>query len=135
MTKIRPILSVALAGLVLISSTSFMVGMHFCMGQIQNVALFGKADGCEKEKKLPPCHRHETLPCCDDEILTHDGQDVNATFAKLEIAPLQFILIELPPVLISEVIPSAPFSQTKFYNYDPPLRASDRIVKLQSFLI
>ena len=135
MTKARSILSVALAFLVLVSATSFMVGMHVCMGEIQNVALFAKAEGCEKEKQLPPCHRHETLPCCDDEILTHEGQDVNTTFAKLEIAPLQFVLIELPPVLISEVVPSAPLSQSEFYNYDPPFRASDRVVTLQSFLI
>lgn len=135
MNKLRPIFSLALAFLVTVSSTSFMVGMHMCMGEIQNVALFGKAQPCEKEKSLPPCHRHETLPCCDDEILTHEGQEVNTTFGKLEIAPLQFVQIELPPVLLSEIIPSAPRSTNQFYLYDPPLRASDRVVTLQSFLI
>lgn len=135
MTKLRPILSAALAILILVSSTSFMVGMHICMGEIQNVALFGKADNCEKEKSLPPCHRHETLPCCDDEILTHEGQDVNATFSKLELAPVHFVFIDLPSVLISEIVPSTPLAQTEFYNYDPPIRARDRVVTLQSFLI
>ena len=44
MKPIRFISAVLLAIVVLVSSTSFMVGMHICMGEVQNIALFGKAD-------------------------------------------------------------------------------------------
>jgi len=111
-----------------------MIGVHICMGEIQNVALFGQADGCEKEKNLPPCHRHETIPCCDDETMIHEGEDFNAA-AKVDISPLQFAFIELPSVLLSEVIPTSPLSQSDSFSYDPPLRACNRVVALQSFLI
>jgi hypothetical protein len=43
-----------MAFLVLISSSSFMVGIHRCAGEIQNMALLSKAEGCEIEKNLHP---------------------------------------------------------------------------------
>jgi hypothetical protein len=134
MKAIRSISVVVLAVLVLVSSTSFMIGMHFCMGEVQNVAFFTKADGCEKEQNLPPCHRHQKAPCCADETIIHDGDDFKASIAHFHIvaAPME---IEQPLVLISEVIPSVPLSRIKYYNYDPPLRSCDLTVEHQVFLI
>jgi hypothetical protein len=135
MKAIRSISAVLLALLVLVSSTSFMVGFHICMGEVQNVALFTKADGCEKEKSLPPCHRHMKAPCCEDETVLHNGDDFKASIAHLQIVAPAAIDIEQPLILISEVIPSAPFSRIQYYNYDPPLRSWDLTVELQVFLI
>jgi hypothetical protein len=124
-----------LALLVLVSSTSFMVGFHICMGEVQNVALFTKADGCEKEKSLPPCHRHMNAPCCEDETILHKGDNFKASIAHYQVVAPAAIDIEQPLILISEVIPSAPISRTKYYNYDPPLRSCDLTVEHQVFLI
>jgi hypothetical protein len=121
--------------MVLVSSTSFMVGMHICMGEVQNVALFTKADGCEKEKSLPPCHRQAKAPCCKDETVVHKGEDFKASMAKVEIDAPVPIEIEQPLILISEVIPSAPLSRIQYYRYDPPLRSWDLTVEHQVFLI
>jgi hypothetical protein len=135
MKKIRSISAVLLALLVLVSSTSFMIGMHFCMGEVQSIALFSKADSCEKEQNLPPCHRHERAPCCADETVIHKGDDFKASIAHLHIvAPLP-LDIEAPLILISEVIPSTPLSRIQYYNYDPPLRSWDLTVEHQVFLI
>jgi hypothetical protein len=135
MKVLRTISAIVLAFLVLVSSTSFMVGMHICMGEVQNVALFTKADGCAKEKSLPPCHRHVKAPCCEDESVIHKADDfkVSANHVKI-IAPVP-VDIEQPLVLISEVIPSSPASRIQFYNYDPPLRSCDLTVEHQVFLI
>jgi hypothetical protein len=105
------------------------------MGEVQNVALFTKADGCEKEKNLPPCHRHEKAPCCADETVVHKGDDFKATVAKLNIVAPVISDIEQPPILISEVIPTAPSVCFQYYNYDPPLRSCDRTVEHQVFII
>jgi len=135
MKKIRSISAVLLALLVLVSSTSFMIGMHFCMGEVQNIAFSSKADGCEKEQNLPPCHRHEKAPCCADETVVHKGDDFKASIAHIHtVAPFP-IDIEAPLILISEVIPSAPLSRIQYYNYDPPLRCWDLTVEHQVFLI
>ena len=136
MKAFRSIAAVLLGILVLVSSTSFMVGMHFCMGEVQNIAFLTKADGCEKEKKLPPCHRQTNAPCCEDETIIHDGDDLKASIAQIQIiAPAQDQDIELPLILVAEIIPSAPFSRIRYYNYDPPLRSWDLTVEHQVFLI
>ena len=135
MKRFRPILSATFAIMVLFSSSSFMVGIHLCKGHIQNVALFSKADACELEKQMPPCHRHESKPCCEDESIIHQGEDFQASMTDISVSPMPALDIELAPIVISEVIPSTPVSRTHFHNYDPPLRATDLIVSFQAFLI
>ena len=135
MNIVRSISAILLAALVLLSSTTVLVGMHFCMGEVQNVALFAKAEGCEKEKSLPPCHRHEKAPCCDDETLVHKGDDFNAAAPKFHIIAPVSSEIEQPSVFISEIIPATPSAHFQYYNYDPPLRSCDRTVELHVFLI
>ena len=135
MKVIRRISAVLLALLVLVSSTSFMVGFHICMGEVENVALFTKADGCEKEKSLPPCHRHLKAPCCEDETYVHDGDDFKASIDHYQVVAPAPIDIEHPMVLISEVIPASHTSRIQYYKYDPPLRSWDLTVEHQVFLI
>jgi hypothetical protein len=124
-----------LAFLVLVSSTTFMIGMHFCMGEVQNIAVFSKAAGCEKEQNLPPCHRHMKAPCCEDETVVHKADELKAAVVHLHIVIPAPVDIEQPLVLIAEIIPSAPVSRVQYYNYDPPLRSSDITVEQQVFLI
>lgn len=135
MKAFRTISAVVLVLLVLVSSTSFMVGIHYCGGSVQNIALFTKADSCEKEQSLPPCHRHTKAPCCEDETVIHKGDDFKASMAHFHIVAPIPMDIEQPIVLISEVIPSTPVSSAQHYNYDPPLRSWDLTVEHQVFLI
>ncbi|MBN8651530.1 MAG: hypothetical protein J0L67_08880 [Cytophagales bacterium] len=135
MKSLRTIASLTLALLVFVSSTSFMVGMHICSGEVQNIALFTKAEGCEKEKKLPPCHRHEKSSCCDDEAIVHEGEDFNASFSEVSIPPVSFVAIVLPAIILSEIISVNYLSKVKHFNYDTPLRACDLTVAHQVFMI
>ena len=121
--------------LVLVSSTSFMVGMHFCGGELKNVALFDKADGCEKEKQVPPCHRHETPDCCQDSSIVHDGDEFSSAKTQISTGPGFVFEMAQTPVVVSEVISSTELSTPRYFNYDPPLRAPDLTVTLQVFLI
>lgn len=135
MKRFRPILSATFAIMVLFSSSSFMVGIHLCKGRIQNIALFDKADVCEMQKRMPPCHHHESKPCCEDESIIHQGEDFQASMTDISVSPISALDIELAPIVLSEVIPSIPVSRTHFHNYDPPFQAADRIVSFQVFLI
>ena len=87
------------------------------------------------EKFMPPCHRKESKPCCEDKTIVHNSQDFNTPTTDVSITPVLPIAMEIPPVLISELIPSAPPSFAGLYNYDPPLRAADLTVSFQVFLI
>ncbi|RAW02064.1 hypothetical protein DQQ10_05795 [Pseudochryseolinea flava] len=105
------------------------------MGEVQNVALFGKADGCLKEKALPKCHKHMKPACCEDEVVYHEGTDFKASIDHIHIAAPVPMDLALPVILIAEVIPASPVARTYFYNYDPPLRSCDLTVEHQLFLI
>ena len=134
MSQYRSILSFAFAILVLFSSSSFMVGLHICSGEIQNIALFTKAEGCEMEKKMPPCHRKESKLCCEDETIVHDAQDFKGSINQIIIAAPVADMMQ-PPVFIAEIVPSY-IIPTKQYAYqDPPLRACDLTIAHQVFLI
>ncbi len=135
MKFLRTISVFALVLLVLVSTSSFMVGIHYCSGDVQDIELFTKADGCEMEKSLPPCHRHLKAPCCEDETVLHKGENIKAHVIKVHLATPGAIDIDLPFTLISEIIPSTSFSGKKFFNYDPPLRSCDFTVAHQVFLI
>lgn len=135
MTALRSMSAVVLAFLVLVSSTSFMVSVHLCMGEIQNIALSAKAEGCEKEKSLPACHRHTQAPCCDDETVIHQADNFKASVAHSHLRAPAPMDIEPPLVIMSEVIPEAPCSGFNYHNYNPPLRSYNLTVHHQVFLI
>ena len=135
MKLLRTIGVLALTVLVLLSSSSFMVGMHFCKGTLKELAVLTKAKGCEKEMKLPPCHRHLASPCCEDETIIHEGKGFKASLSEVTISPSPFSHIVLPEVIIAEVIPTAPASKISYYGYDPPLRSYDLIISYNVFLI
>jgi hypothetical protein len=135
MTFFRPILSTFFAILVLFSGSNFVVGIHLCGSEIQNIALFGKAAGCEKEKKLPPCHRHQSTPCCQDETIIHDALAFNNDTTQICLAPVPAIDLAQPPALLREVIDFTSITHTQHHHYDPPLRSHDLTVALHVFLI
>jgi hypothetical protein len=135
MKRIRPIVSIVLALLTLFSASSVTIGIHFCQGKVQNLALFSKAQGCEREKKLPPCHRHKAAPCCEDETIVHEGQSFQTFDSNITVTATPVADILQPSVLLSEIIPASVHAQTRYYNYDPPLRSEDRIVTHRIFLI
>ena len=135
MKFLKTISVLAMAFLVLVSSSSFMVGIHWCAGEIQNMALLAKAEGCEMEKNLPPCHKHLAAPCCEDETILHQREGFKASVSDIAISISPTLELELPQVILSEVIPSVPFSQPDYYNYDPPLRSYDLTISHRVFLI
>ena len=135
MKMFRTISAVVLALLVLVSSTSFMVGWHVCMGEVQHVALFSKAEGCAMEQSLPPCHRHMKAPCCEDKTVIHNADDFKPSLSNIHILAPASIDIEQPLTLISEVIPASFTSRIQYYYYDPPLPSADITVEQRVFLI
>jgi hypothetical protein len=135
MKSFKTISAVALALFVLVSSTSFVIGMHVCMGEVQKVAFFTKADKCKKHQEVPPCHRKAETPCCTDETVIHDGDDLEASLKKVAVAPFLSLEEAQPLVLIAEIAPSASLLKTNFYHYRPPLRSFDLIVEHRVFLI
>ncbi len=73
MTKIA---AVALSALVLLSTISWSVDKHLCMGRVMDIAFFHQADTCGMEGAMAEM---DTVSadnhCCDSESFTIEGQD------------------------------------------------------------
>lgn len=128
----RAIGSILLAWLVLMSSTSFIVGIHLCMGGVENVSFMAHADACEMEKQQPPCHQSAPEPCCADETVIHDSSDFKSALSSLEIGQF-FVDVKRPPVPISDVVPES--TTPSFTAYKSPLRSCDLVIQHRVLLI
>lgn len=71
------IMSTIMAFVVLFSTLSFTVNMHFCGDTLVETALFHKTKGCGMEMQSPSTEGCAIIKknCCNDEQLVVDGQD------------------------------------------------------------
>ena len=71
------IMSLLMAFVVLFSTMSFTINMHYCGDTLVETALFQKAKGCGMEMEKPSTEGCSIIKknCCDDEQLVVDGQD------------------------------------------------------------
>lgn len=74
---IHKILAFAMAFVVLFSTTSFALNMHYCGDTLVETALFNKAKGCGMEMQNPSSEGCSITKknCCDDKQLVVEGQD------------------------------------------------------------
>jgi hypothetical protein len=63
-----------LALLVLLSTLSWTVDKHLCMGRVMDVAFFHHAEDCGMESAMKAFGESDNH-CCDDESFTINGQD------------------------------------------------------------
>jgi hypothetical protein len=70
-------MSLVLTFVVLFSTLSFTVNMHYCGETLVETAVFQKAKGCGMEMESPSTKSCEITKknCCDDKQLTIEGQD------------------------------------------------------------
>ena len=126
MKRLRPIFSVMLALLVLISSTSFIVGVHRCGGEVASVALLTKATPCAMEQKAPPprCHQPKKS-CCTDERIVHEKEDFKLATSHIHIVPAPLIAALASPVVISLLIPESTTPDAPVIDSSPPYLLPD----------
>ncbi len=147
MQRFRKISAILLSMLVLFSSTSFTFSMHFCMGQLESIALFQQAKPCEMVTQPTPCannkhgqecehvHVHTAKKgCCEDHFLQVEGQDELAQVAaSVPMPDIQMVAVFYAVV---SFLFDAPAVHTDSYKeYSPPLIERDIPVLVQSFLI
>lgn len=134
MKFLRTVLTVALALLVLLSGTSFMIGVHHCGDRIESVALFSRANPCPMEQQLPPCHK-AAKSCCSDERIVHESQDIKPAATHVLVAPAPLIAELVSPVVIASLIPDATTVRIFPRDFSPPSATADIIVATGEFRI
>jgi len=135
MTFFRTIFCLVMACLVLMASSSFYVGVHYCAGEVKAMALLSQADGCGHDQ-LPPCHRKAMEGCCHDEQVVHESQELKSESTTIIRAPLSSSEIIFNTMVVGEVIPAFEAIRIRsFPDHPPALSGHDIIISLQSLLI
>ncbi|XCF07440.1 hypothetical protein ABI125_06175 [Tamlana crocina] len=89
------IMALLMAVLVLITTTSFTIDMHYCGDTLVKMALFKKAKDCGMEMEKPSADEGCSITkknCCDDKQLSIEGQDeLQLTVDKISFKQQVFI--------------------------------------------
>lgn len=133
----QKIVSSLMALLVLFSTMSFTVDMHFCGGQLIDKAIFSEVKSCGMEMHT----EHNTSnyeiqkpSCCEDISITVEGQEeLKVSVDKQELQTLQFALLFSYSYL--SLFESLSEKHTPFDDYSPPLLTRDRCVLNETYLI
>ncbi len=130
------ILAITMSFVVLFSTMSFTINMHYCGDTLVETALFQKAKGCGMEMEKPSTDDCSIAKknCCDDEQLAIQGQDElqlqvdKISFEKqIFVASFVYSYINLFENLEENVV--------SFKDYSPPL-VTRQIYKLdETYLI
>lgn len=114
--------SMFMALVVLFSTMSFTIDMHYCGSALVETAIFKKAKGCGMEMQNPSTDGCSITKknCCSDKQIIVEGQDeLKISYDKLTLEQQQFVAafvytyINLFEGYDSEV--------TSFQKYRPPL--------------
>ncbi|MDH4091760.1 MAG: hypothetical protein OEV74_16145 [Cyclobacteriaceae bacterium] len=138
---IRIIFSGALIAIMLMSTISLTVSFHLCGGEIQNVAINGKAKSCGEHDLS--CDRDGNRSrmsfnhkgCCEDATLLFDSDKYFSKISE-KITVENYQHISLPFVrLIERKNPTLSLGQIHSTKYKPPLIDRDITILAQTFLI
>jgi hypothetical protein len=133
-----------LSALKLLSSTSFTFGMHFCMGQLESIALFAGAEPCEMAQQKSPCSTHQHDPdckhqqvtkkgCCEDHTVVIEGHEDLTQVSKIAVPDFQMVAVLY--AVVSFIFSTTSVDHYSYNDYSPPLIDRDIPVLVQSFII
>ncbi|WP_281987765.1 hypothetical protein [Aquimarina aggregata] len=132
------ILSVLMAFVVLLTTMSFTVDMHYCGDSLVDFSIFTEAESCGMEKAQPTesCDNPSMTEkdCCTDQQLVKEGnQDLKISFDKLTfeqqtfVASFFFTYINLFEGLDENIV--------TFKDYSPPFIERDVQTLYETYLI
>ncbi|MFO7822627.1 MAG: hypothetical protein R6V72_01720 [Cyclobacterium sp.] len=136
MKAFKKIATLFLTLTVLLSSVSFTLNRHLCMGELEKVSLFNAAEKCNMHNKA--CHGEEDEnskeDCCEEEKLVVQGHDelIKAPVfqqAQPEMVAVLYLIVSFLSYH-NGLVENVPHQ-----HYAPPLIPQDIPVLIQSFLI
>ncbi len=131
---LRQILSSMLALLVLLSTVSWTVDKHLCMGKVVDVAFFANAKTCSMEADSNSMDTEFEKSCCDEVSFTMQGQeDLKTSFFDLDLKQ-QLFLVGYTYSYIN-LFQDVDTVTTYFSGHPPPLLNKDYQVLYETFLI
>jgi len=138
---LHKITSMSMALIVLLSTMSFSVDMHYCGDHLVDFSMFDKVDTClmksEKSETSGSCDMtvmESEMNCCSDIEVTIEGQDdLKISFDQLSFDQQQFVFSFTYSCI--SLFEGADENSSLFKNYVPPPLLHDVQVLHQTFLI
>lgn len=129
--------SISMALLLLLSTTSWKVEKHYCMGRLMDMTLFVDVDDCgmDMASMVDGENLDETKKsCCSDEVIFVDGvDDLKLSFNDLDVNQQSFL------IAFTFAYNSIFEAQTKQFvpheQYPPPILVKDIHLLDETFLI
>lgn len=132
----KQILYIVLCFMTLLSTSSFIIGIHRCKKQADDIALFSKAVHCAHEQITHSCccHSPASKGCCSDDTIIHRS-DEPVSSAEVNITMPKFKETSENNFVLAETIPAFPVLFVGHADHDPPAKSHDLVVILLTFLI
>jgi len=119
---LHKIVSLMMAFVVLISTMSFTVSMHYCGDTLVETAVFQKAKGCGMDMRNPSAEGCAIAKknCCNDEEVVVDGQDeLQIQIDKISFEQHQFLTSFVYTYIT--LFDGSDKNVTSYRTYKPPL--------------
>ncbi|WP_338357002.1 HYC_CC_PP family protein [Yeosuana marina] len=120
---LHKIMAFFMALVVVFSTMSFTINMHYCGDTLVETAIFHKAKGCGMEMQLPITKSGcsvEKKGCCTDKHVTVKGKDeLNTSYDNLTLDQQQFVASFVYAYINS--FESFDENRISFSEYPPPL--------------
>lgn len=128
-----------MALLVLFSTLSFSVDMHYCMGHLVDFSLFDDVKTCSMQMETSDSSSMDTsmemaMDCCSDVQLNKVGQDdLKISFDTISFDQQVFLTSFVCTYL--NLYAEERTDKVRFEDYSPPLLIRDTLILDQTFLI
>jgi len=130
----QKIVSVLMTLLLLLSTVSWTVEKHLCMGRVMDIAFFVEADDCGMEAATELMGDEFQSHCCGDETFTQQGQDdLKLNWNDIELEQ-QFFIVAFAHSYIKSFYPTNS-RVVSHEQYPPPKLVKDIQLFDQVFLI
>jgi len=130
------ITAILMASVVLFSTMSFTINMHYCGDILVDTAIFSEAEGCGMEMNHSTSSE-ETISkkdCCSETIISIDGdEEFTTTFEELTFKQLTLVATFVYTYI--NLFEATEDNSTSFLKYSPPLVVKDIQLLDEQFLI
>jgi hypothetical protein len=135
-TFIHKIMAITMACVVIFTTMSFTVDMHYCGDTLVDVAVFQEAKDCGMQMAMSGSTSNEMkgMSCCHDKQIISVGQDdLKPTFQQLDLEQHDFVVAFCTSYV--QLFAHSEAQEIPFNGYPPPYIVTDIVVLNEQFLI
>lgn len=138
----RAIISIFIAALLVVSTISFSLEKHFCLGQLVDVSLLSDASCASEDSTSTHCGDAEldSLNCCDNQVSVVEGQDLETTVSQksVDITKAKQSAISAAAVWVKDLLFSIVKKQVTSFEQPPNstlYHSTETHVALETYLL